>query len=265
MGVFKALSFIFLGWLIINVLSFEILQKYGTLKTWDDHIVFESKDFSIGDEMYFSLKTVNYCDDYLYYQYYDNIDDINDNIDPTYYVIYDSKSSVTVNGVLESLTKSFIIEKKGEDLNGLNGNYLYLKFDCPGSVEIENTKSSGKSTIIIIIIVLIVVVLAIIIIFIVIFFCCCKKARALNRLPNIPQNYGYQVNPYYQQMPVYPQYVNNAMVYQMPSSIPNIVYVNSNNANNYNMPQNVPVVENQINQPIPKTSTNREIYEKPNL
>ena len=268
MGVYKFLSCIFLGWLIIKVLSIEILQKYGSIKTYGDHIVFESNDFSIGEKMYFSFKTVSDWNEYLYYQYYDNIDDINYSIYPTHYVRYDYQSSVTVNGVLQSLTRHFIIEKKREDLNGLNGNYLYLQFNCIGSVEIENTKGSGKSTIIIIVIVIIVAVIVIIIIFIVIFCCCCKKARALNRLSNIQENYSYQVNPYYPQMPIYPQYGNNAMVYQVhnpiSNPIPNIVYVNSNNPNNYNMPQNVPVVENQINQAVPQSS-NRDIYEKPKI
>ena len=30
----------------------------------------------------------------------------------------------------ESVTKNYEIEKKKEELNDLNGNYLYLEFDC---------------------------------------------------------------------------------------------------------------------------------------
>ena len=154
------------------------------------------------------------------------------------------------------------MKKKKEDLNGLKGNYLYLKFNCYDSeVEIENTKSSGKPLIIIIVLVVFFGIIFIIIFVIVIILCCRRKRRALNTLPNIPQNYGYQVTPYYAQMPIYPQYGNNGIVYQ----VPNVVYVSQNNQNNYNIPQNVPVVENQINQTIPQSSTKRDIYEKPKI
>ena len=47
MRAFKVLSFILLEWLIIKVLSIEILQKYSSIKTSNDHIVFESKEVSI--------------------------------------------------------------------------------------------------------------------------------------------------------------------------------------------------------------------------
>ena len=139
----RIFTFIFLGYLIINLLSIEILRKDGSKKSTDGYIVFDSSEFLVGDTMHFEIESSSSCDDYLYYQYYDNIDNINisySNFNQMYSVKYNFQSSVKVNEESQSLTRHFKIEKKREELADLEGNYLYLEFDCFGSVEISNTK-----------------------------------------------------------------------------------------------------------------------------
>ena len=126
MKIFKKYFFLFFGYLIINVLSIEILQKYKSIETNDIRIAFNASEFEEGKKMYFEFKTDFdcECDDYLYYQYYDNFDNINniDNIDYYYNkTIYNkgkmysvksySRSTVKINNK-ESVTKNYEIEKK---------------------------------------------------------------------------------------------------------------------------------------------------------
>ena len=53
----RIFTFIFLGYLIINVLSTEILRKDGSVKTRDGYIIFDSSEFLIGDTMYFEIES----------------------------------------------------------------------------------------------------------------------------------------------------------------------------------------------------------------
>ena len=268
----RIFTFIFLGYLIINILSIEILRKDGSKKTRDGYIVFDSSEFLVGDTMHFEIESSSSCDDYLYYQYYDNIDNINisySNFNQMYSVKYNFQSSVTVNGELQSLTRHFKIEKKREELADLEGNYLYLEFDCFGSVEISNTKSSGKT--IIIIVVVIVVFIIVVLIFVLVFCCICRYyKRSINNIYDTPVGYPPQVNPYYPQQPIYPPpYGINPMAYQVPNAIPNVAYNNPINVNN-DVPNNVPIVQNEtnaMNEAIPPSSTKRDVnhqyFEKP--
>ena len=54
----RIFTFIFLGYLIINVLSTEILRKDGSVKTRDGYIVFDSSEFLVGDTMHFEAPVV---------------------------------------------------------------------------------------------------------------------------------------------------------------------------------------------------------------
>ena len=260
MRFFNIFCFGFFGYLIIKILCVDILKKYSSIKTNNNYIVFESNEFSVGDKMHFTIKSDSDCDDYLYYQYYDAIEDINYNNQPIRYIKYDSESNTKVNGRIKSLTRYFTIEKKSGDLSNLNGDFLYLKFNCygSGSVTIENTESSNNSTIIIVVIV---TIMFICIIGFIIWRC--YKTRNRERLRIIQENYS---NQYYPQMPmqmpmpVYPQYGNQAIVYQNPNSNPNVVYVNPKNANNYNVPQNMQVIDKgAMSGDVSQNSSNREV------
>ena len=246
--------FIFLGYLIINVLSTEILRKDGSVKTSDGYIIFDSSEFLIGKTIHFEIKSKSDCDNYLYYKHYDNIDNIDfsySNFYQLYSVKSDYQSTFSVNGVIQSITRHFEIKKKEEELGDLNGNYLYLHFDCVGSVEISNSKSS-KNTIIIVVVIIVIIVLAVFIIVIVCF--CIRRRTRINNIYNIQQGYPPQVNPYYPQQPIYPPYGMPPIVYQVPNAINN----NPINANN-GVPNNVPIIQNEpnsMNEAIPHSSIN---------
>ena len=160
-----------------------------------------------------------------------------------------------------------LLKKKKEDLYSLNGNYLYLQFNCFGSVTIENTKSGDDTSIIVVV----VVIGGFLILLGTIIWCIYRRGKLRRMNPDIhdmPDNYSNQGNSYYPQMPVpgpgYPQYGNQAVVYQIPNSNlnPNVIYVNNpNNVNNYNTPQKMQVYERGATPgEISQNSSNRESY-----
>ena len=60
-------SFLFLLYcLTTNVLSFEILQKYSKVSTYEDYVIFNSTGFSENQEIYLQFQAKDICDDYLY-------------------------------------------------------------------------------------------------------------------------------------------------------------------------------------------------------
>ena len=52
--MFLQLIFIFLNF--ISLVSSEVLKKYGSINTDDNYVIFESKEFNEGDEIYFKVK-----------------------------------------------------------------------------------------------------------------------------------------------------------------------------------------------------------------
>ena len=265
MRIFNNFTFINFGYLIIHILCVEVLKKNDNKKIYDNHIVFESKEFAVEDKMYFTIKSECDCDDYLYYKYYDNLEDINDYINPTLYISHKSETATRVNGNIKSLTRKFTIKKKKEDLSNLRGDYLYLKYNCycSGSIEFENTSSDDDSTTIILVVVF---VLFAIVIGILVWRC--YRRRKL-RMAHYQENYNNQVNYYYPQMqmpmPVYQQYGNQAIVYQNPNANQNVkvVYVKPNKANNMNIPPKMQEIgHGAAPGEISQNSSNRESFDK---
>ena len=162
-----------------NIIYSFILGKYDSIETNFDSILFDSKDFFIGDKMEFKFKPTNYCDDILYYGYYDDSRDAN--------VIYETP--LYVSSLKEKNNNKilyFTIVKNEEELNGLDGNYVLLKFNCDGSVEIKSI--NPKSNIINIIIIVVVCLIVIIIIIVVIIICCIYKKKNENGKKNEENN-----------------------------------------------------------------------------
>ena len=262
MKKFKINSFLIFFYLIINVLSVEILQKDKSIKTDNNYIIFDSSQFAIGDKMYFELDSKGWCSEYLDYQYFDNIDSINYYSELKYDVEKEASSSTTVNGSIKSYTLYFTIKKTENELDGLKGDFLLLEFNCDKSpIEFSNTKTSGKSKIVTIVIIVI-VVFFVLIIGIVLLIRYCYKRRITGAVYGVEQNYPYQVNPYYAGQPFPPQYQygNATIIYQNPNAVMNIP---NNVNNNYGAaPQNVPIVQNNE---IPSSREDNFVqkYEKP--
>ena len=265
----KITCFIIFSFSIINVFSIQTLKKYGSLTANEEYVMFESDSFSIGEKMYFKIKTEEYCDDSLRYEYYNDYDDLQSMLIlliPRYFVRETSESSVRVNGRITSMTRYFTIEKKQSELGSSNGKYLLLNYQCTSQYEIENTESDGSTTAIIIIAIVFCVIVVIIIIVIIV-YCYRRKARLMMMNRQMPYNYviPYGGGAYYQQ-PIYPypQMPNNQMIYQNPQPI-------------YNSPSNVQgsnvqIIQNRVQngeisnaQSTSQRIINPQTFEKPHI
>ena len=264
--------FLFLLYCLIkNVFSIEILQKYSTITTYESYVIFNSTDFSEGKEIYLRFDAKDICDDYLYYEYYDDVDLISRS-KPKYSQKQEFSETTTINGKITKYVLYFTIKKVNYELNGLKGNYILLNYDCNGKVEIENTEKNEKNSSLIVVFVCIGVFLFVIIIIVVI--CCyCQRMKRASRLQNI-----YPENQFYYGQPVYQQYGNGPYIYQTPIQIqnPNMnmnMMVNNNPSPNnmpyMNVPQNVQIIQNGAisqNQNFAPSSNREKIsqnFEKP--
>lgn len=252
MQFFKTFLFILFSYFISKVFSLEVLKKYSSIKPLNNYVVFDSSEFKIGDKIYFQIKaSSDVCSKNLYYEFYDDVDSI-DYSTPYNHVSSDSSSSTSVNGQITSYKLYFTIKKEEKDLNGKSGNYLYMTFDCSGSIEFENTKISGATSDLIIVFVILGVVFAIIIA--VFIYCCYCRRRArikeINRMNMAAANNVYPIEPYsIQGQPMNQvQYGNSAYSYQTPYG----VYINPNTVN---IAPNVQVMPQSADK-----SSNREIY-----
>ena len=155
---------------INKILTKGILDKYSSKKVSCPNIkkiVFNSTDFNLKEDMYFTFSLdAKGLDKTIYYQFYENID-ISDSkslesLQASNSKEPDSSTNKKKKKVVKSETKYYTINKDKEN------NFLLLQFDCKkGTLTIENTKKSGAKTnkiLIIIIICVSVLVTAIIII-----------------------------------------------------------------------------------------------------
>ena len=178
-------TFIYLTFAPKKILSIDVLNKYSSIKIScsQKQILFDSKDFSLNEEMYFtlSIKTSGLGEN-LYYNFYNELDINNSteisSLSATKYKTPESTSKSTTKKKKKKTVKSqihyYTIGKEEES------NYLFLKFSCPDkeTITIENTKEDkGKQnkTIKIIAIVALVVIIIIIVIVVIIKR---KKAQA---------------------------------------------------------------------------------------
>ena len=176
------LIFVFVNFKIIFSLS---LEKYGKIETEYNTILFDSSQFNLGDKIEFKFTTNYYCENILHYQFYDEYNKVYRFYQTNYSVIC-SKESIEDSKNL----KYFDINKENEVLNGLDGNYLLLKYNCTGLVEIENISHRLKTGYIVLI-VIVVIIIIIVVIFVTVYFCRKKNIKNNeeidNKLPN-PNN-----------------------------------------------------------------------------
>jgi len=274
---FRIIIFIFLSSLFCEVLSIETLKKYSTFTTISNYAIFESKEFSIGDKMYFKLTTSvdqpHSLD--LEYEYFNTKSDAQNKIDSNYIPKNSVSYHVSESSSSGTYSRYFTIEKKSSELGDSNGDYLLLYYNFNGEIKFENTKSSGETKVTIIIIVVFVVFFVVIVVILVICFCCCRRRRrsygyVQSAYPVMPMPmYGqgpiYVQQPGYQQRQVFvqpqgqmivqqgqinTQNGNNALLYPQQVVVSNNYQVAApyNNANNQNNPISY---NNRIN--IPQT------------
>ena len=121
----KFVKIIICFFLFKDILLVEILKIGKTISTFDNSIIFESKEFSEGESMHFKFEINNnrLCKKALLYEYYDDINLITNKTNPKYSAF--QESSKKNNTILH-----YFITKKKEELNGLNGDYLLMVFNC---------------------------------------------------------------------------------------------------------------------------------------
>ena len=241
MSYFKHFIIITILFLNTKVEALQFLKKYEKVKNTDGKVIFESKDFSDGDDMYFTIEALGRCSSELEYGYFNTFEEITESSRTSYSVTYKSSSSSSTNGVTSS-TLYFTLKKDSKEYNGSNGNYLLLQIDC-ASVDFENTEKDDTNNSTIIIIIVIVIVVFVVILGVSIGFSCYRRKKMLQmremREANINQA---PMMMYGAPQPMYPQQGNMMYMYggQQAMVQPNGVPNNNPNMQNSNIPNNTP-------------------------
>lgn len=239
------ISILFVIFLIKEAKSFEeeVLERYSSIKTKYSSIIVNTSEFQQGDDIYLALESDSKCDDYIRYQFYDNISNIyNQTSDLKYNMRAGSRAETNVFGKKTHLSLYYTINKKSEVLENIKGNILYIEFKCEGEVEIKNTKKDAS-------VIYGVIGLFICIIFLIIFcflfikgclfwICClrfcCKRNTMYNRnnfnnIQNLPNFNNRQL--YMNQIPS--RIVNISQEQNIPQNNYQIYNVNYSNIPNY--------------------------------
>ena len=254
MSYFKHFIIIMMFFISIKAAAFPILKKYGKAENTNGKVIFESKDFSEGDDMHFKIKTNgNFIFKELQFRYFSNIEDITSSSSTRYSESYKSSSTTSVNGRVTS-TLYFTIKKKSEDYSDSNGNYLLLEIKSFNFVDFENTEKDGSKSIIIIVI--IVLVVSLVVMGVIIGLCCyCIRKRARMR--------AAYINPtpmimYGAPQPMYPQQGNMVYMYggQQVMVQPNGIPYNNPNIQYSNIPNNNPSGLAAQNNAVPQQNYN---------
>ena len=120
----------------------EILNKFSSIKTKNNHIFFNISEFKYDENIYLALKYEYKCEDYVSYQF---LDDINDKLESKFTSRPEFKLKKDTFGSNKFSTDFYTLVKRSDLIFNLKdyiqGNFLYLEFKCIGEVEIINTKT----------------------------------------------------------------------------------------------------------------------------
>lgn len=264
MTYFRYSIFIFSSFLMIKVfLSSTILEKYGTLSSMNGKIIFNSKGFSEGEKMYFKITSYKDCESPLYYEYYNNIDDINlaSTSLPPYWKSSKVYETESYNGIISSSTNYYTLEKKIDEYK-TNGDYLLLVVNCGnGKVDFENTEKDESVHIIIMIVVGVILVIGII--------CFCKKlskSKWLSFMNNQPYIFinGIYPNPNGQIYRPQGYPIGGYQEMQMINNNNNQIVLPSTNSPNEQY-YGIPNINSNINSNEPKPAANNNPAPTPNF
>ena len=205
------------------------MQKYGKVEETGGTVIFESKDFSEGEKMFFKVKINKECKKDLGYKYYSTSEEIY-SATTDYTVSNTFSESTSVNGKVTSSVEYYTIEKKSSEYKGSNGNYLLLNIDCNGGkIDFQNTEKDQSTSSIILVVCLVVGFIVFVGIIVGICCYCSRKRQIMRSRVAMDQPYAMYGNPQ-----MYPQPGNMPIVYggqpvviAPPNGIPN----NSNMTN----------------------------------
>ena len=186
----KYIFLLFLSFLSLEIISsHEIIEQYGKKKTENKYIFLDISGFNSDSKIYISVTTIFAAplDKKLYYNFYENIDDIIFFSAP-FSVESSSSSSVAGLGTYEE-TYNYKITK-----TDANAKYLYLEYNFEPPVTVENTENDKTTVLIIITVICSVIAIAIFIVIVV--CCCCRRNKRAAYVAAYPNSVGYGVSPY---------------------------------------------------------------------
>ena len=228
--------------LLYNILSeLSYLEKYSSLSTTENYILFESKTFLGGDRMDFKFEISNnnikdVCENILKYKYYSNKEIDN-------YQNVNFEYSVSGNQD-DNSNYIFTIIKQREQLNEGNGYYLLLNFNCNNNqVKITNFKKESKksgSNDTDIVMAIVFPIFAVFVLLFTICCCCYDTKQKIEKLGNILDNGNISPSPansYSQDHQIHERNKNNSIIYKKNDS-------SSQNSSNRNIQSNIGI---QIN------------------
>jgi len=142
--------FFFFICLIEKVLSQPelILNKHFSIRTKNNYFIFNIADFLYNEDIYLTIKSESKCEDIIYYQFYDNIENISmPNTDFKFKADAYIKEKKNLIKDDEGISLYFSITKRKDILFNKKGNLLYFEFNCGSEVEIINTKDKHENII----------------------------------------------------------------------------------------------------------------------
>ena len=173
--------------LLSGVLSYDVINKYGSKKTDVNSVFLDVSGFNVDEKIYITLTVYQKCSSsILKYKFYKNTEDYvsGDSLSSTY------SSSTTYDSLSSDYKEKyyFEFEKSSSDYK-----YLFMQSDCDPPLNFENTKDDGDDSMIIIIVVCAIVGVTLLIIIIVCTYRRCKRRYAAVPYPMAPV---YGVSPY---------------------------------------------------------------------
>ena len=135
--------FLFFALLIETVISKPelILNKFFSIKTKHNYFIFNVDNFLYNEDIYLTIKSKGKCENFIEYQFYDNIEDISiPNVDFKFRTESYLKEKKNYINDEDGVSLYYAITKRKDILFKKKGNLLYFEFNCGSEVEIINTK-----------------------------------------------------------------------------------------------------------------------------
>lgn len=136
--------YVLLLFLIEKIISSsdEILNKYSSINTTYNSIIFNISEFKYDENIYLTLKSEGKCVGYIKYQFYDDLISIKNKEPEFKHTIKPySKTNKSFLGP-KKYSYYYIIVKRKDFLSNSNlkGKFINLEFNCADEVEIINEK-----------------------------------------------------------------------------------------------------------------------------
>ena len=145
--------FLFFALLIDIVISKPelILNKFFSIKTKHNYFLFNVANFLYNEDIYLTIKSKGKCEDFIEYQFYDDIEDISiPNVDFKFRTESYLKEKKNYLNDEDGISLYYSITKRKDILFKKKGNLLYFEFSCGSEVEIINTKKRHEQPLLVI-------------------------------------------------------------------------------------------------------------------